>query len=560
MQFTALGGAAEVGASCMLLQIADKNILLDAGIRVNRRGDESLPDFKKLDALIGDDLHLVLVSHAHLDHTGALPLIVKRYPTVKVYCTLPTKRFLALLLADTVKIMEQEAREVRIGKASALYNRDMVERVLWVLQDAPFSQWFQPLEAVEVYFHPAGHVMGAACIFLKTAEGTVAYSGDIATVAQRTVSGMESAAFFQPDLLILESTYGAGIHANRKTEEQRLAQAIAKVIERGGTVLVPSFAFGRAQEIILILKGSILSGVIPKFPIFVDGMVRAICDAYTDLVEYLPEKLRNWMKNSQQLVFWNRPQKHLPEVTKLVPTERIMMFNPQPKCIISSSGMLSGGPSVYYARVLATDPKNAIFLTGYQDEESPGRKLLELQTGDPLVLEDKEITVECEVNKYNLSAHADQIQLCQQVSYMNPKTVILVHGEWDAIQTLRRKLVLKHIVWAAQNGETIEPTKQPEWISDYTLQKLEAEQLTFYGTLETVERAVAESPLRASVNSLPRLDDEGITFRFDKTLLNSAQWKQFFDGYTQVKAKFMGKWLHVRGLGPDEEPDEEITQ
>jgi Cft2 family RNA processing exonuclease len=534
MQFTALGGAAEVGASCMLLQIAGKNILLDAGIRVNRRGDESLPDLNKLEELIGDDLHLVLISHAHLDHTGALPLILKRYPTVKVYCTLPTKRILEILLEDTVRIMEQEVEEDK--SEAPLYNREMVERVIWILQDAPFSQWFQPIEGVEVYFHPAGHVMGAACIFIKTAEGTVAYSGDIATVAQRTVSGMESADFFQPDLLILESTYGDSIHANRKTEEQRLAQAIAKVIERGGTVLVPSFAFGRAQEIILILKGSILSGVIPKFPIFVDGMVRAICDAYTDLIEYLPEKLRNWMKNSQQLLFWNRPSKNLPEVTKLVPTERIMMFNPQPKCIISSSGMLTGGPSVYYARVLAAGPQNAIFLTGYQDEESPGRKLLELQTGDPLVLEDKEITVECEVNKYNLSAHADQIQLCQQVSYMNPKTVILVHGEWDAIQTLRRKLMLKHIVQIAQNGETIEPTKQPEWISDYTLQKIEAEQLTFYGTLKT--------------------DDDGITFRFDKTLLNSAQWKQFFEGYTEVKAKFMGKWLHVRGLGPDEGPDE----
>jgi hypothetical protein len=197
--------------------------------------------------------------------------------------------------------------------------------------------------------------------------------------------------------------------------------------------------------------------------------------------------------------------------------------------------MLTGGPSVYYARVLATDPKNAIFLTGYQDEESPGRRLLELQTGDPLVLEEKEITVACEVKKYNLSAHADQIQLCQQVSYMNPKTVILVHGEWDAIQTLRRKLMLKHLVLPAQQGETIEPLKPPEWISDYTLQKMDAEQLTFYGTLAT--------------------DDEGITCRFDQTLLTSAQWQQFFAGYTHVKAKFMGKWLHLRGLGPDEEQE-----
>ena len=535
MQFTALGGAAEVGGSCMLLQIAGKNILLDAGIRVNRRGEESLPDLKKLEELVGDDLHLVLASHAHLDHTGALPLVLERYPTVPMYCTLPTKTILEILLEDTVKIMEQEGED---ESEAQLFTREMVERVLWALQDAPFSTWIQPIDGVEVYFHPVGHVMGAACILIKTAEGKAAYTGDIATAAQRTVAGMEQIDFFEPDVLILEATYGDGIHPNRKTEEQRLAQAIAKVIERGRTVLVPSFAFGRAQEIILILKSSILSGVIPKFPIFVDGMVRAICDAYTDLTSYLPEKLQNWVKNSQQLVFWNRPSKNLPEVTKLVPTERILMFNPKPKCIISSSGMLTGGPSVYYARVLAIDEKNAIFLTGYQDEESPGRRLQELQQGDPLVLDGQEITVACEVNKYGLSAHADQIQLCQQVSYMNPRTVILVHGEWGAIQTLRRKLVLKHIVYSPQNGETIDLSQQPDWISEYTLQKIDAEKLTYYGTVETTE-------------------DE-IVFRFnDKNLLNSPLWQQFFVGYNNVKAKWMGKWLQIRGLGPDEETDEE---
>jgi len=525
MQFTALGGAAEVGASCYLLQIVGKNILLDAGIRVNRSGDESLPDLDKLDELVGDDLDLVLVSHAHLDHTGALPLVLKRYPTVQIYCTLPTKVILSILLADTIKIMAGEESE------TPLYDQEAVERVLWILQEMPFSQWVEPIEGIEVYFHPAGHVMGASCIFIKTKEGTVAYTGDIATAAQRTVSGIEKANF-QPDVLILESTYGDGTHPNRKTEEQRLAKAVAEVIERGGTVIIPSFAFGRAQEIILILKFSMRSGVIPKFPIYVDGMCRAICDAYTDLDEYLPQKLRNFMKNSGQLVFWNRPSKNLPEVTKLVPTERIMMFNPTPKVIISSSGMLSGGPSPYYARVLAVEKKNAIFLTGYQDEESPGRKLQELQTGDTLELEGQEITVECEVNKYGLSAHADQIQLCQQASYLNPKTVILVHGEWGAIQALRQKLVLKHIVFTPQNGATIQPEKSPEWISDYALQKIEAEDLTFYGNVET--------------------DEEGITLRFDKALLNSTQWKQFMEGYTQVKAKWMGKWLQMRGLTSDD--------
>ena len=121
---------------------------------------------------------------------------------------------------------------------------------------------------------------------------------------------------------------------------------------------------------------------------------------------------------------------------------------------------------------------------------------------------------------------------------MNPRTVVLVHGEWGAIQTLRSKLVLKHIVYSPQNGETIDLSQQPDWISEYTLQKIDAEKLTYYGTVETTE-------------------DE-IVFRFnDKNLLNSPLWQQFFVGYNDVKAKWMGKWLQIRGLGPGEETDEE---
>ena len=531
MQFTALGGAMEVGASCMLLQIAGKNILLDAGIRVNRRGNASLPDLDKLKELAGDKLDLVLVSHAHLDHAGALPLVLERYPTTQMYCTPPTKVILQILLEDTVKIMEQESEE---HKESLLYNREMVDRVLWALKATPSSEWISPIDGVEFYFHPAGHIMGAACILIKTPEGKVVYTGDIATAEQRTASGIENIDFFQPDALIIESTYGDGAHAKRKIEEQRLAQSVAEVIKRGGTALIPSFALGRAQELILILKQYIVSGVIPKFPIYVDGMVRAICDAYTDLIDYLPQKLQNWVKNSQQMIFWSRPRKNLPEVTKLVPTERPLMLLGEPKCIISSSGMLTGGPSVYYARALAHNPNNAIFFTGYQDEESPGRRLLELEKGDTLKLEGEEVPIKCDINKYNLSAHADQIQLCQQISYMNPRTVVLVHGDPAAIQILRQKLVLKGIVHVPHNGETIDLTKQPDWLTEYTHQRIDAERLTFHGTLEA--------------------DENEIVFRFtDKKLINSPQWKQFFTGYKDVKAKFMGKWLHVRGLVEQDE-------
>lgn len=214
MQLTALGGAAEVGASCMLLQVAGKNILFDAGIRVNRTGEAALPDLGKLSFLAGK-LDLVLVSHAHTDHIGALPLILSRYPTVPILSTYPTKQISAILLRDAIKIMNREA-------GVPLYNEEMVERLLWGMRCVKESVWHKIDDELEVYFHPCGHVLGASSILLKTSEGNVVYSGDISTANQRTVDGMTEIDFFQPDALILESTYGNELHPSRRIEEKDL--------------------------------------------------------------------------------------------------------------------------------------------------------------------------------------------------------------------------------------------------------------------------------------------------------------------------------------------------
>jgi Cft2 family RNA processing exonuclease len=535
LQFTAFGGAAEVGATCLLLQVAGKNILLDAGIRVNRSGKAALPDFDKLYSMV-DKLDLALISHAHMDHIGALPLIRERYPYAPFYCTRPTKAIAEIQLLDTVKIMSREAEE---QAEVPLYDEHLVAATIWAFQERPFGEWFEPIEGVKVYFHPAGHILGAASILLETPEGNVIYTGDISTAAQRTVSGIAPIDFFKPEVVITEATYGDSMHPPRKTEEQRLAQSVWRVIQNQGTVLIPSFALGRAQEIILTLKAFMMNGLIPRFPIVVDGMVRAICDVYSDLIDFLPEKLQNYVRNSQQQIFWNPPRKNMSEVAKLEASERPLMLIGQPKCIISSSGMLTGGPSVYYAKGLAPDEKNAIFLTGYQDEESPGRRLQELKQGDLLKLDGEDVPVVCEVNRYHLSAHADQMQMCQQISYMQPKQVILLHGEWSAIQALRDKLVMRYIVHTPRNGETINLKQSPEWISEYRLQKLTEEQIAYYGDLEIA-------------------DDGSVCFRFPAKLTQSPLWQQFFQGHERVRAKFMGRRMHIRGVSPEDSDAESV--
>jgi hypothetical protein len=196
--------------------------------------------------------------------------------------------------------------------------------------------------------------------------------------------------------------------------------------------------------------------------------------------------------------------------------------------------MLVGGPSVRYARFFAPREECAIFITGYQDEESPGRRLMELKTGDLWKFPDgEEVPMQCRVERYNLSAHADQVQLCQFVSYVKPQSVALVHGEPAAIQTLRSKLVLKQIVFTPRNGQTLDPLSKPDWLSDYRKQQLDVEFDRFDGRLEP-------SP------------DGRVWMSFDSALAQTEMWRQFFAGYPQIQARFMGRRLLVKGIAGDE--------
>ena len=465
MKYVFLGGAGEVGGSCLLIQVADRNILIDCGVRVNQSGMGSLPDLAQLEER-APRLDAIFISHAHADHVGALPFVHKRYPTTPVYMTAATSVLSDIMLQDTARIQNQKADK-------PLYTHEMVKQtfqaIIRPIAVKDLNTWIPLWEGWDFQFILSGHILGAVSILLRTPEGTFLYTGDVSSYHQRTVNGIGDLSGTHPDFMWCEATYGESNHPSRSAEEQKIAKAVAGILENGGTVLIPSFALGRAQELILILKTAMQSGTIPTFNIFTDGLVNTICGAYKSLVRFGSNSLKN-LSHNQREIFFTKFIRSVP-----LGERRKLLKDPHPKCIIASSGMLTGGASVEYAKTLATHPKNAIFLSGYQDAESPGRRLQELKQGDELRFVDgTQVKVKCQVQKFHLSAHSDQGQLISMIKRVNPKAIALAHGERNVIQVLREKLYKNYPVECPANGKLYDGTANPHWLPAHARAKMDA--------------------------------------------------------------------------------------
>jgi Cft2 family RNA processing exonuclease len=450
VRFHFLGGASEVGASCTVLEVAGKRLLIDAGIRMRPREGSSLPELDRLQELGAPDA--ILVTHAHTDHIGALPIVYLGYPQVPIYTTAPSQALTKVLLHDSLRIMEgrwEQEEEI------PLYPPHAVEGMLGRMQAVPVGQAVPVCDNIMATYIPSGHILGACSITLETPEGTVLFAGDYSVDRQQTVEGM-TIPKIRPDLVVTESTYGNRLHSNRRQEEQRLVEAVAKVVEGRGKALIPAFALGRAQEAILLLLEAQRRGRIPRFPVYVDGMVKSICQAYTRFPEFLTPALRRAVETSGTPFFFPGGA----EVVTRRDRERIVKG--QPCAIIASSGMLTGGPSRFYAEQLVDNPRNAIFMTGYQDEESPGHHLLQLaqdiqNKGEGLLrLDGVARRVVCQVKRYGLSAHADAPQMLSVLARLNAPRVILVHGDDEARQGLAQALPPTMKAYLPNNCQTLE--------------------------------------------------------------------------------------------------------
>jgi len=449
VEYIPLGGAGEVGASCGILRIGDRRVLIDAGMRpAARAGQDRRP---ALDRLTAEPPEAILVTHAHIDHTGTLPLVSEMFPAAPIYCTETTLLLMRLLLADSVRVMEAE--HLAQESETPLYTAEVVERTLARVRPVEWAQPVAPTPdpTITVRFLHAGHIAGAAMLLIDTPAGRVLHMGDYSVTAQRTLHGLDVPGLPQADAVITEGTYGDAIHANRKEQERALVATVARVVGRGGRALLPAFAVGRAQEVALILRAARTAGELPPAPIHLDGMVRGVCDLYQAQVHDLNPRLQNYVRNARRPLFAD-PSLAVYAVT--AGRRRALLDNPEAAIVISSSGMMTGGPAPLYARAFAADEKNAIIFSGYQDDESPGAALLRARQGTTVALGKEELTLSCAVERYSLSAHADAGQIEVAVARAHPRLTVLVHGEPDTLRALARRIA-RHHPHIAVNGEAV---------------------------------------------------------------------------------------------------------
>ena len=448
LSYRGLGGAEGIGASAYLIELAGHKILVDCGIKVGADVVASAPDISELETL-----DAVVITHAHTDHVGWLPALARQVGGFEIIATKETHELIHVMLDDAHRRLQMELDQKRLVQKHAPdpqeitepYDDDDVRRVLYRVHPVGWGEEIQLRQGLTISLEPAGHILGAASVLLEGDHRKVVVSGDYATFGQRTVAPARWPEHFRhADLLISESTYGAANHLTRESEVDRLVEAVRATIHGGGTAIIPCFALGRAQEVLSILGEAVGKGALEAVPVWIDGMIQRIDRIYRDHG-------------------WPLLPPNFSEVRAagLRTRDVIEACGKQPSIVVTTSGMLTGGPGVEYAAALLGDARNRLFFTGYLDEESPGRKMLGLinQPGRrDVTVEDesgkkKQVHIATPPKAVQLSAHSDQAGLVKQITAFEPDHVVLVHGEERARHDLSSLLERQHVKVAPSSLE-----------------------------------------------------------------------------------------------------------
>ena len=431
---TALGGYREVGRSAHLLTTQNSKVLIDCGIDP---GSDNTPYFNAPELLPLDSLDAVVVTHAHLDHCGLVPVLLKYGYKGPIYCSAPTRDLMTLMLLDAIKVVNQEARR---GLYDSSHVRELVTRTIPL-------RWGETTDIapdMRLTLHNAGHILGSSICHFHLGEGdhNLAYSGDI-KFERSWLFNPASNRFPRLETLVLESTYGGyrDVQASRQNATEQLSALATKVLARNGHLIIPVFAVGRSQEVMLVLEEKMREGKIPRVPVYLDGMIFEATAIHTAYPEYLNSQLRTQ-------IFQQGDNPFLSDVFHRVDSSQMRMGivdSREPCIVLATSGMMSGGPVMEYFRGWAHDEKNGLLFVGYQAQGTFGRRLQRGMSEATFLDGARQASVQVKLEIATIegfSGHSDRVQLMNYVASLDPRPqrVILNHGEESKVLDLASSL------------------------------------------------------------------------------------------------------------------------
>jgi len=415
-----LGAGQEVGRSCIMLEFKGKKIMLDCGIHPGMTGLDALPYTDMVDPA---EIDLLLVSHFHLDHCGALPWFLEK-TTFRGRCfmTHATKAIYRWLLSDYVKVSN-------ISTESMLYADSDIENSMEKIETVNFHQETE-VNGIKFWCYTAGHVLGAAMFMIEIAGVKILYTGDFSRQEDRHLSAAEIPNI-RPDILITESTYGTHVHEDRGAREDRFTSLVHDIVNRGGRCLIPVFALGRAQELLLILDEYWANHPeLHDIPIYyASSLARKCMSVFQTYVSAMNEKIREQISISNPFVF-----KHISNLKSMEHFEDI-----GPSVVLASPGMMQSGLSRELFETWCMDKRNGTIIAGYCVEGTLAKHILS-EPEEIVTMMGAKLPLRCSVDYISFSAHTDYKQTSEFIRILKPVHIVLVHGEANEMARLKSAL------------------------------------------------------------------------------------------------------------------------
>ena len=445
MKLIDLNRAGGIGANSFYVQLGELKILVDCGLHPKKVGRVATPDFSPLR---GVTLDLVIITHCHLDHIGSLPVLLREQSRAPVIMTQPSHMLIERMLHNSASVMERQRAEDNIPDYP-LFTHAEIDRCAGRFTPLPYGhakKFRGAHDAIEIIFHQAGHVAGAAGVEIHHKQRKLFFTGDVQFEAQRTCPAAKF-PIDHFDTLVTETTRGATERPagkERVNEVARLITTVNETIQRGGSMLIPTFALGRMQEILSIIHDARKFGRVVDCPIYASGLGVDLCDYYDDIAR------KTKQVNFTRQILKDLKVRSLPR--KLVPgrlPEESALY------VVSSGMVVERTPSYIIAAGLAGHARHTIGFVGYCDPDTPGGHLLATKPGETLLFDKISVKtrLKARVERFELSGHADRDELLDFAQHCQPRAIVLTHGDPPA-----RAWMAKALARTLPKSKVIDPT------------------------------------------------------------------------------------------------------